>query len=86
MITVSRICADAFKDSIFSGECAFLNGGRWNSQGNRVIYTAQSLSLATLELLVHLDARQINNNLPLQRHLICEYTTKPTMGVEPTTN
>ncbi len=62
MITVSRICADAFKDSIFSGEGAFLNGGRWNSPGNRVVYTAQSLSLATLELLVHLDARQVKNN------------------------
>lgn len=62
MITVSRICADAFKDSIFSGEGAFLNGGRWNSPGNRVVYTAQSLSLATLELLVHLDARQIKSN------------------------
>jgi RES domain-containing protein len=62
LITVSRICADAFKDSIFTGKGAFLNGGRWNSQGNRVVYTAQSLSLATLELLVHLDARQIKNN------------------------
>jgi RES domain-containing protein len=26
LITVSRICADAFKDSIFTGEGAFLNG------------------------------------------------------------
>ncbi len=62
MIRVSRICAEAFKASIFSGEGAYIKGGRWNSPGNRVVYTAQSLSLATLELLVHLDARQIGDN------------------------
>jgi RES domain-containing protein len=38
---------------------AFLNGGRWNYPGNYVVYTAESRSLAILEMLVHLD---------LQRH------------------
>ncbi len=31
---------------------------RWNHRGHRVIYTSQSLSLATLELWVHIDPQQ----------------------------
>ena len=31
-------------------------GGRWNNPGNAVVYTASSLSLATLEVFVHLPA------------------------------
>lgn len=37
------------------GEGARLNGGRWNREGRPVVYTSASLSLAALELLVHLD-------------------------------
>ena len=33
-------------------------GGRWNSPGIAVIYTAQSQSLAALEMLVHLDSSE----------------------------
>lgn len=41
--------------SAFSGEGAFLHGGRWNSPGVRMIYAAGSQSLAALEMLVHID-------------------------------
>lgn len=34
-------------------------GGRWNSPGVAVIYTAQSQSLAALEMLVHLDSSEL---------------------------
>ncbi len=37
-----------------SGEGAYTWGGRWNSPGQYVVYTSGNLSLATLELLVHL--------------------------------
>src|SRR5262249_602403 len=40
----------------FDGEGARLYGGRWNSAGTRMVYTAQSPSLAVLEILVHLQA------------------------------
>jgi RES domain-containing protein len=40
----------------FDGEGARLHGGRWNSPGVRMVYTAESPSLAVLEVLVHLQA------------------------------
>jgi len=46
----------------FSGEGARKYGGRWNSQGVPVIYTGGSLSLAALELLVHLGLYQVLEN------------------------
>ncbi len=42
-------------DQAFSGEGARLFGGRWNSVGTSVVYTSESIALATLELCVHLD-------------------------------
>jgi RES domain-containing protein len=40
----------------FDGEGARRYGGRWNSPGTRVVYTAATPSLAVLEILVHLQA------------------------------
>lgn len=37
-----------------SGIGAKLNGGRWNSRGKKALYTAESISLALLEVAVHL--------------------------------
>ncbi len=42
-------------DQAFSGEGAKLFGGRWNSIGTPIVYTSESIALATLELCVHLD-------------------------------
>ncbi len=36
---------------------ARLAGGRWNHPGEAVVYVSSTLSLAALELFVHLDAR-----------------------------
>ena len=43
---VWRICEATFAASAFSGEGASIVGGRWNSKGKRMVYTAEHLSLA----------------------------------------
>jgi len=48
-----------FSASWNDGEGAFRYGGRWNSQGKRVLYVSSSLALATLEILVNLDDEEI---------------------------
>lgn len=53
-IVKTRRAADAF-----DGEGARKFGGRWNSPGTPMIYTASSQSLAALEMLVHLKSSQI---------------------------
>lgn len=54
-ITAWRITKAKYVKEAFSGEGAKLYGGRWNPAGYPVVYVAQSLSLAILELVVHLD-------------------------------
>ncbi len=55
MPAVYRICKTKYAATAFDGEGAFRFGGRWNTRGTRMIYTAGSLALAALEMLVHLD-------------------------------
>lgn len=56
MPEVFRICKTKYAPTSFTGEGAFRFGGRWNTRGTaRIIYTAGSLALAALEMLVHLD-------------------------------
>ena len=43
------------------------NGFRWNSFNTKIIYTADSRALATLEVSVHLD---INEDLPTDRYYV----------------
>jgi len=56
MISAWRIVKARHVASAFDGEGARLTGGRWNSRGTALVYTAESESLATLEMLVHLGA------------------------------
>ncbi|MGO9802320.1 MAG: RES family NAD+ phosphorylase [Steroidobacteraceae bacterium] len=54
---VFRIAAAPFARSrreAFSGQGALEASARWHTAGRTVVYTAQSLSLAALEILVHL--------------------------------
>lgn len=59
MPTSWRITRESRTATAFDGEGARLYGGRWNSPGTAVVYTAQSESLAALELLVHLQASHL---------------------------
>jgi RES domain-containing protein len=42
---------------------ARLAGGRWNRPGTAVVYTSETLALATLEYLVHVDADDLPADL-----------------------
>ena len=50
---VWRICRRQFAD--LSGEGARVYGGRWNSPGRQVVYTAEDAALTVLEVRVNLD-------------------------------
>ncbi len=53
MITSWRIVHARYADDIFSGEGARITQGRWHEEGHRVIYTSETISLATLELIAN---------------------------------
>jgi RES domain-containing protein len=55
MLTAWRIVKAKYANRAFDGEGARLYGGRWNSVGTPMVYTSQSVSLAVLEMLVHLE-------------------------------
>jgi RES domain-containing protein len=59
IITAWRIFKPKHQAGAFTGEGARRFGGRWNSKGVAVIYTADSLALAALEMLVYLQAHRI---------------------------
>jgi RES domain-containing protein len=50
-----RITRKPFLSQSLAGLGAKRYGGRWNSRGVAVVYTSESLELAVLEALVHLD-------------------------------
>lgn len=56
-----RIVKCGYADDL-SGTGARLYGGRWNSEGRPAMYLASSLSLAVLEVLVHLPPLMIPDN------------------------
>lgn len=54
MLAAWRLAKTRFVNQAFDGEGAYLFGGRWNSRGTRMVYTAQSIALAVLEILAHI--------------------------------
>jgi len=69
---VYRIGAVLFartRKKAFSGEGGLHASARWHTAGHLIVYTAQSLSLAALEILVHL--KQTNSIQPF-----CTYSAE----------
>jgi RES domain-containing protein len=62
MITAWRIVKRRHARTAFTGEGARLYGGRWNSPGVAIVYTAESQSLAALEMVVHLESSELLHN------------------------
>jgi RES domain-containing protein len=57
IITAWRLVKTRHLAHAFEGEGAHRFGGRWNSPGVAVVYVAESLALAALEVLVHAQDR-----------------------------
>lgn len=51
------------KHAALDGEGARMAAGRWNSWGVPVVYTSEHLSLAVLEILVHVDSDLLPHDL-----------------------
>jgi RES domain-containing protein len=62
-ITTWRIIKAQHAHRAFDGEGARLAGGRWNKIGIPMIYTADSLALAALEIMVHLPGSELLKNI-----------------------
>jgi RES domain-containing protein len=59
LISAWRITKQKHVRTAFTGEGAKLYGGRWNSPGKLVVYTAESRALALAEILVHLESAAV---------------------------
>lgn len=57
------IVAGRHREHAFDGEGARLYGGRWNHPGTPAVYAASHLSLAALELFVHVDPDTVPDDL-----------------------
>lgn len=62
--------------SVFDATGAFYREGRWHSVGTRVIYTAEHVSLAALEILIHAGGKKI------PPRVITELIVPDSLGVE----
>lgn len=65
---VYRIEREKYLKTSLTGVGASLaKGYRWNSQNTKLVYTAESRALATLEVSVHLD---LSEDLPTDRYYV----------------
>jgi RES domain-containing protein len=62
-ITAWRITQKHYAEKAFTGLGAWLEGARWNPKGIYMVYTAESISLAAFEMLVHLPQEALLYNL-----------------------
>ena len=56
---VWRLCKQKHQNTAFSGSGGLYTSGRWQEQGWQIVYTAESLALATLEVFVHIESDKI---------------------------
>ena len=73
-ISAWRIVKRKLANDAFSGRGARVYGGRWNSPGVAMVYTAASQSLAALEILVHVEAPEL-----LGYYVVIEISIEPSL-------
>ena len=74
--TIWRIATDApgYEADDLSGAGAKATGGRWNEVGSASLYGSQTIALACLETIVHLNS----SGLPFNRYLVAIDIPDPT--------
>jgi RES domain-containing protein len=72
VINAYRLVRSEHAEDAYSGEGAKREGGRWNSPGRRMVYTAGSQSLATLELIANVLRPRLTPELVLVECLFPE--------------
>ncbi len=82
MTVVWRLVHKNYLAGAFSGEGARLAGGRWNSEGFPVVYSAGSLSLALLEIIVHLEFKEA---LKLYKAISIQVPEEKITAIDPST-
>lgn len=55
-VTTWRITHRKFSATAFTGIGASIAGGRWNPKRSLMVYTSESMALATLEMRVHIGS------------------------------
>jgi RES domain-containing protein len=80
MRTAWRLTKTRHLAHAFDGEGARLYGGRWSSPGRRVVYVSESLALAVLEVLVHVQDAAI---LPAYATIRVSFDDASVIAVDP---
>ncbi len=80
MLQAWRVVKRKYVDSAFDGEGARRAGGRWNSPGRPVIYTAESSALAILEMVVHVETSLLSRYVVIP----VRFSEKQTTQIDPT--
>ncbi|PDO85409.1 RES family NAD+ phosphorylase [Kosakonia sacchari] len=60
-----RLVTRRYASEAWTGSGANLYGGRWNHKGHPAVYVASSVSLAALEMLVHMHSDAVMNQYGL---------------------
>lgn len=60
---VWRLCKARYAADPLSGRGSLNASGRWHPRGLRIVYTSATLSLAALEMLVHLGRESLPDDL-----------------------
>ncbi|TAM98574.1 MAG: RES domain-containing protein [Chitinophagaceae bacterium] len=65
-----------------AGTGSRLNGGRWNSKGESVVYMSSYRSLAVLEMIVHVPQKNLTNDYQIATIHIPEKIKVKTLSIE----
>jgi len=60
---VWRLCRKPFAKEPLSGKGGLVSSGRWHTSPRLVVYASESLALASLEILVHVDLDIVPSDL-----------------------